>query len=126
MTNSQKQLLENFLNLNQQGRQMLLEFSEFLTGKYAAGSAQIDATVAVQQTPEPEPIPRPEQESVVAAMKRLSKSYYMIDKSKILNRASTLMTEHMLQGRDAVEVIDELEVVFRSYYEELRAPESDD
>lgn len=130
MTNSQKQLLENFLNLNEQGRQMLLEFSEFLGGKYSGGvspsSSPSDMPVVVQQAPEPEPIPRPEQESVVGAMKRLSKSYYMIDKSKILNQASTLMTEHMMKGRSAVEVIDELEIVFRTHYEEFHMPGSDD
>lgn len=126
MANSQKQLLENFLRLDQQGQQMLLEFSEFLQGKYSAGVSLPDVPVAVPQAPEPEPIPRPEQESVVAAMKRLSKSYHMIDKSKILNQASSLMTEHMMKGRSAVEVIDELEIVFRTHYEEHHAPGSDD
>jgi hypothetical protein len=31
------------------------------------------------------------------------------------------MTQHIMQGRDAVEVIDELEVMFRTRYETIYA-----
>lgn len=127
----EKRLLVNYQALNQEGRRMLLEFSEFLCGKYSdkgniPESVSMPATTpAPRAVPEPEPIPRPAQESVVGAMKRLSKSYYMVDRNKIFGQASTLMTEHMIQGRDVVEVIDELEMVFQRQYEQMVAGERD-
>ena len=42
----------------------------------------------------------------------------MLDKSLLLNETSALMTQHVMQGKDAVEVIDELELLFRRVYEE--------
>ena len=89
--------------------QALLEFAEFLVARYG-GSPEIT---------EPLDIPRPERESVVKAVKRLSATYPMIDRSKILNETSVLMTQHIVQGRDAVQVIDELEILFRRHYEKL-------
>lgn len=91
--------------------QQLLEFAEFLHRRYGGPS----------ELPEPENIARPAQESVVKAIKRLAATYPMIDRSKILHETSALMTQHVMQGRNAVEVIDELEVVFRRYYDKLRA-----
>jgi hypothetical protein len=37
----------------------------------------------------------------------------------MLNETSVLMTQHVISGRDAAEVIDELEVLFRRHYEKL-------
>ena len=42
-----------------------------------------------------------------------------IDKPELLNETSVLMTQHVMQGRDIEEVIDELEVLFRRFYDEL-------
>ena len=69
--------------------------------------------------PEPESIPRPAEEKVVAAIKRLSRTYPMLDKNAMLGATSDLMMQHVLQGRDAKEVIDELEQVFRDEYDKL-------
>ncbi len=91
----------------------LLEFAEFLAARYA-GPKEIT---------EPLDIPRPPQESVVKAIKRLGITYPMLDRSRMLNETSVLMTQHVIQGRDAVEVIDELEVMFRRHYEKLVNPE---
>jgi hypothetical protein len=46
----------------------------------------------------------------------------MLDKSDLLHEASELMTTHLMQGRPAAEVIDELEVVFRRHYERVSTP----
>jgi hypothetical protein len=43
----------------------------------------------------------------------------MLDKAKMLNETSALMAQHIMQGRDAEEVIDELEQVFATHYERL-------
>ena len=68
---------------------------------------------------EPKEIPRPREESVVAAIRRLSETYYMIDKSVLLSETSGLMSAHIMQGRPAEAVIDELEALFSNHYEKL-------
>jgi len=71
---------------------------------------------------QPRYTPRPEQESVVAAIKRLNATYFMLeDHAGLLNEASVLMTQHVMQGRDINEVIDELETVFARFYGEWRS-----
>ena len=56
---------------------------------------------------------------MVVAIKRLRATYPMLDPAKLLNETHDLMTQHVMQGRKAAEVIDELEVLFRRYYEQL-------
>lgn len=111
MTPEQKKLLRYFSELRPGDRETLLAFAEFLAGR--------DGAKADQPPAEPELIPRPEHESVVAAVRRLSASYAMLDKAKVLNDASALMAQHVLHGRAAVSVIDELEVLFERHYRRL-------
>lgn len=108
--------MRSFARLSDADRRTLLDFARFLVERDDASRHELRA----ETVPEPQPIPRPEQESVVAAMKRLSKRYYMLDKSKILNETSVLMAQHVMQGRDACEVIDELEALFEAHYRRLR------
>jgi hypothetical protein len=44
----------------------------------------------------------------------------MLDKTKMLGVTSDLVTQHIVQGRDAAEVIDELERLFEAHYRELK------
>lgn len=71
-----------------------------------------------EQFAEPGIIPRPDDESVIKAIKRLSDSYPMLDKNKLFRQTSSLMTQHVMQGRDQKEVIDELEALFKNQYED--------
>jgi len=57
----------------------------------------------------------------VAALKRLSKTYPMLDKTKTLGATSDLVATNIMQGADTVEVIDQLEGIFRSLYEKLKS-----
>lgn len=109
----QDRLVALFAALDQQDQQSLLAFAEFLHAR-KPGAAQPPTAI-----PAPEPIPRPEQESVVAAIKRLSRSYHMLDKGEVLHQASALMAEHIMQGKDAGQVIDELEIIFQRRYRKL-------
>ena len=102
-----KRLAKIFETLPESEQETLLAFAEFL----AARSAGVP-----RELPEPKSIPRPEEESVIKAMRRLSATYHMQDKSKMLNETSSLMAEHVMQGREAVEVIDQLEIVFERHY----------
>jgi len=69
---------------------------------------------------EPSREPRPAEESVVLALRRLTRSYPMLDRRRLMGTASSLMAQHALQERAASEVIDELELVFERHYIELR------
>ena len=103
--------------LSDADRAAVRSFAEFLLHQARAAPA---TRVAPAVVPEPEPIPRPDNEKVVAAVKRLSKTYFMLDKTKMLGVTSELVIQHIVQGRDAVEVIDELERVFETHYRELK------
>ena len=104
----EKRLLSLFRALEAQEQETMLAFAEFLNTERGARPPT--------ELPKPELIPRPAKESVVAAIKRLSKSYPMLDKSRMLNDTSSLMTQHVMQGRPAEEVVDELEEVFRRHF----------
>ncbi len=116
LSDEKRKLLKLYSALSEQDKLSLLAFGEFLLQRSAS-----DAEQSEQQTelPEPKPIPRPEGESVVGAIKRLSESYHMLERSALLTETSSLMTAHVMHGRSAAEVIDELEALFKRHYEEL-------
>jgi hypothetical protein len=97
----------------------LLAFAEFLQQRgTTADQRPVPAPPA--SIPEPEAIERPAEESVVAALKRLSKTYPMIDKSEMLSATSDLVATHIMQGTGASTVIDQLEDIFSEHYRQLR------
>jgi len=106
----QKRIQRIFKELPPEQQDTVLAFAEFLHAR------QVD-----QQEPlaVPQIKPRPPDETVVGAIKRLAQSYPMLDKAVMLNETSHLMSEFMVQGRDKMEVIDELEAVFLRYYNKL-------
>ena len=105
----QKHLREILERLPDEQAQQLLEYAEFLLAKHGDENAPS----------EPLAIARPEVESVVVAIKRLRATYPMLEPAKLLNETCDLMTQHVMQGRSAVEVIDEIEALFRRHYEQL-------
>ncbi|MBK1693840.1 hypothetical protein CKO09_03670 [Chromatium weissei] len=105
-----RQLLKLFAQLNAADRHALLAFANFLTQR-------IPVLAKTQDLRIPQQIKRPETETVIGAIKRLSKTYDMLDHSTLLNDTSTLMSAHVLQGRSAEAVIDELETVFSQHYQ---------
>lgn len=107
-----KKLLDLYGKLPEHDQKTLVDLAEFLVSR--CGNHK-PATI-----PEPEKIPRSHDESVVKAIKRLSATYFMLDKSAVLNEASSLMAQHVMQGRPANQVIDELEDLFKSHYQRLR------
>ncbi|HPQ94204.1 MAG: hypothetical protein KDI44_06715 [Thiothrix sp.] len=111
----EKRLRRLFRQLPEQDRATLLRFAEFL----AAGPAAVPVTDA--RLVEPLTIPRPERESVVKAIRRLSATYPMLDKERLLHQTSGLMSEHVIKGRAAAEIIDELEALFAGQYQQFKA-----
>nr|VFJ95865.1 MAG: hypothetical protein BECKH772A_GA0070896_100934 [Candidatus Kentron sp. H]VFJ97703.1 MAG: hypothetical protein BECKH772B_GA0070898_101174 [Candidatus Kentron sp. H]VFK02944.1 MAG: hypothetical protein BECKH772C_GA0070978_101094 [Candidatus Kentron sp. H] len=112
MTPETKRLVRVFSALPKDEKKTLLAFAEFLANR---------GEVAVENAPasEPLPIPRPDKETVVAAIRRLSRTYPMLDKATMLNETSGLMGEHVLHGLPASEVIDKLEAAFERHYREV-------
>ncbi len=107
------ELLRLFRKLGAEERRMLLRFGAFLATNGEREPEPIHPM-------EPQPLPRPPQETVVAAIKRLSQQYAMLDRSLILHETSGLMASHVLQGRPAEAVIDELEALFARHYAQYR------
>ncbi len=112
MQPSAKFLLEIFENLPEKDQSTLLEFAEFLKTRAPEPTVKIT---------EPLNIPRPEEESVVAAIKRLKLTYPMINQKALLNETSEFMMQHMMHGKSAVDVIDGLEGMFATYYKEIES-----
>lgn len=103
MTPSVQSLTSIFEDLPEKDQNTLFEFAEFLKSRAPAAGSKIT---------EPLGISRPEEESVVAAIKRLKKNYPMISQKALLNETSELMMQHMMQGKVSADVIDELELLF--------------
>jgi hypothetical protein len=120
-----RQQKENFISvfekLSDADQAAVSSFAEFLSSRAKASEPSVDIVQAAPATvPDPEAIPRPDDERVVAAVKRLSSTYFMLDKKKMLGVTSDLLTQHVVQGREAIEVIDELEELFRQHYLQLK------
>jgi hypothetical protein len=112
----ERRLVRLFRGLRGSDREALFAFAEFLHTRGLDAAHQESA----QPPQEPMPEPRPPKETVVGAIKRLRRVYPMLDGSKMLHETSALMAAHVLQGRQAVEVIDELEVLFETRWIEHR------
>ena len=111
MNAGEKKLLQLYRALPEPERATLLDFAAFLASRAAPQPREI---------PEPLPLPRPAEESVVRAIRRLMETYHMLDRGKLLNETAHYMTQHVIHGRPASEVIEELEKMFEGRYRELR------
>lgn len=112
MEADEKELRRILRRLTPADRQTLLRFARFLATSEESGDAG-------QEVPEPRHVAPAADETVVGAIKRLSSTYHMLDKAKMLNETSVLVAEHTIQGRPREEVIEKLEIVFRRHYERL-------
>jgi hypothetical protein len=110
-TRGESKLLDIFGQLTSEQQDKLIAFAEFLT----AGAE--DGPVA----DEPVAIPRPAAETVTMAIRRLTRSYPMLDRRRLMSEASQLLAQHALQGRPSAAVIDDLELLFSRSFEQQRA-----
>ena len=84
MTPEQKDAFFSLLEgLSSADQAAVISFAEFLSQPWrfltVAGLRHSEPALPVE-IPEPDSIPRPQDEKVVAAVKRLSKTYFMLDK----------------------------------------------
>jgi ABC-type uncharacterized transport system involved in gliding motility auxiliary subunit len=110
MKNRLQQLETLMSSLDVEHQQAVVDYATFIVQQY-----KIHPTEDTKQ--EPESIARPAAETVIAAIKRMKKTYYMLDPGILLNQTSALMGQHIMQGREASAVIDELESTFQTQYE---------
>lgn len=108
--NDSDSLIRLFEKLSSDNQQALLSYAEFLASR---SDNKPDRNL------KPVDIPRPESETVVGAIKRLKQTYPMIESMSIFSKASDLMMAHMVHGKGANEVIDEMEQLFETFYKEL-------
>lgn len=118
MTLQQQQLLDLFAKLSADDARTLIRFATFLAGAPTAETINASESAEVD-IPKPTIIPRPEQERVVDAIKRLAESYPMLDKKKLLSQTAGSVAEHVMGGKPAKVVIDEIENSFRRAYDQF-------
>lgn len=118
MKTAQQQLADLFAGLDEGSQASLLAFAEFLASRNSVPASAPERPPA--NVPEPENIERPADESIVAALKRLAKTYPMLDKTEMLGATSDMVATHIMQGTDAALVIDQLEAVFADRYRQLQ------
>lgn len=103
-----KQLSVYVDKMSAAGQHALLDYAKFLASEHPAQQ---------DKPQEPLTIARPQDETVVAAIRRLTQTYPMLDRQLLLHETSGYMMQHVMQGRDAVTVIDDLELCFRRQYQ---------
>ena len=108
--NLQSRLKEIINALPEKHAKQLLEFAEFLFQRHGE-----DRTNLAKQD-----ITRPESESVVKAIKRLTRTYPMLEPDSLLTQTSELMSQNIVGGKPAKEVIDKLELLFQERFEDLQ------
>lgn len=109
MSSDEKKLLKLFRALSESARTSVLDYADFLAARDTGAPARVAQT--------PLDIPRPAEESVIKAIKRLRDTYPMLERDKILNETSALLTKHVVHKHPAPAVIDELEALFKRYYD---------
>ena len=133
MTDQQQALLDFYQDLSAQDQYSLLRYAEFLaTGAIISepvGSSALpvddNAVSAVESLPsraiipKPEKIKAPAEERVVEALKRMSATYPMLEKNKLLNKASELVAQHIMFSKPAVIVIKDIEAMFAEAYDKF-------
>jgi hypothetical protein len=116
----EQRLLEYYRQLSPQDCHALLRFAAYLATNQGAPEAEMAAQAIASETaasiPQPQRTPRPQNERVVDALKRLSATYPMLEKKKLLDQSSTLVAQHIMFGKSAREVIDQIEKVFADAY----------
>ena len=95
--------------LGDEHQRAVVDYATFLVQQY-------NIQTPVEAGLEPAAIARPEEESVIAAIKRLKETFYMLDTDSLLDETSSLMGQHILRGREASAVINELQSLFEAKY----------
>jgi len=114
MKEDDKNLLIIFHELDESSQKSLLDFAEYLLARQPQGEQSKQYT----QTPlQPLEETASQGESVIAAIKRMRRVYFMLDVGDLFNEASSLVTANIVGGRHTPEVIQDIEALFAKYYQ---------
>jgi hypothetical protein len=106
----ERELLDLFGRLAPAQQDKMIAFAELLAG----GAPDVSRGERVI-------IARSTRETVTMALRRLVRSYPMLDRRRLMGEASQLMAQHALEGRAASEVIDDLEAMFERHYKKMKS-----
>ncbi len=104
MSPEARRLAQTFDRLADPERAMLAAFADFLAERCAALPVAPVVTL------------RPAEETVIQAVKRLKRSYPMLERRTLMQPVGALVSAHMLDGRPAAETVDALEALFAERY----------
>lgn len=110
MSAEYKQLQALLNDLSDVDRMAVIAFAEYL--HHRQQSTELNCEVRTLS-----PMARPVDERVPAALRRLRLMYPMLDASDLLAEASDLLSQHLMLGRSASVVIDDMELLFLRHYE---------
>jgi len=113
VSNELQRLTHLMEGMSHEHKRSLVDFAEYLKQKSQQPSQKLEP----EEKLKPLVQPRPDEENIINAIKRLRASFFMLNTDVLLNETSSLMTQHIVQGRDAVEVIDDLETLFDQHYQ---------
>jgi hypothetical protein len=114
MTPQEKKLLKLLSSLSEVDRSAVVAFAEYLHHRQQGIGTATSPSLPVA-------IARPAGESVPAALKRLRLSYPMLEAADLLAEAADLLSQHLMLGRSASGVIDDMEALFLRHYQHYRA-----
>jgi hypothetical protein len=117
LTKKERALCKFYKQLGESERETLLSFAEFLSLKQTESESINEKKAVLQQ---PVLIKATENESVVKGIKRLKASYFMIENENLLHEVSALMSEHVMKGVSAQDVILKIEAVFDKFYQQYK------
>lgn len=109
MTPEARALVGVFQSLSERDRATLADFARFLAERSERPALAPIFTL------------RPAGESVMHAVKRLNRSYPMLDRRRLLQPVGALVSAHMLDGRGAAETVEALEELFAECFREYAA-----
>lgn len=113
MSSDDTKLQRLFGELTDDDRITVLSFVEYLHNRQQRVVVALPLQLPLE-------IPRIADESVPAALKRLRQTYPMLDASDLLAEASDLLSQYLMLGRAAPDVIDEMESLFLRHYHHYR------
>ena len=118
LSKTERQLCKIYKKLNDNKRETLLSFAEFLSSQQIS-TKEIDNLETVLH--QPIVTVAEENESVVKGIKRLKSSYFMIEDQDLFHEISALMSAHIMKSISAKDTLLKIEVVFEKFYNKYKA-----
>ncbi|HKJ87554.1 MAG TPA: Crp/Fnr family transcriptional regulator [Gammaproteobacteria bacterium] len=118
MTENEKRILAALEQLSEEQQEQVVEYAEFLGQRAGARAGTGETAAPAVPTPEsPQPVEKDPEEGPVQAIKRLRRTYPMLDRSKLLDETTNVMTKRYLRNKPEDEVIEEIEEIFEQHYQ---------